>query len=59
MNNKEYKDKVKKIITKAKQKGKIKDYSKFCENENAEKYILSERESEYYIKVNNARKGDK
>lgn len=54
MNNKEYKDKVKKIITKAKQKGKIKDYSKFCENENAEKYILSERESEYYIKVNNA-----
>ena len=44
-----YKSKVKEVIEKAKQKGKIKTYSEFCKTDLAEKTKVSEEETKYFI----------
>lgn len=53
MTNRNYKEKVKKLIDEAKEKGLIKTYSEFLETEEANMYTLSEEESTYYISHDN------
>ena len=42
------KDKLKKLVEKAKKSKKVKTYSEFCETEESEKLKLSEEEIQYY-----------
>lgn len=49
MNKNDYKLKIQKLIKESEEKGLIKTYSEFLENENSKIYALSEEESVYYI----------
>lgn len=50
--DKTYQSKVKKIVEKAKREGKVKDYSEFCETNEAKLYQLAEDEVQYYTSKN-------
>lgn len=50
--DKVYQSKVKRIVEKAKKEGKIKDYSEFCETNDAKLYQLAEDEVQYYTSKN-------
>ena len=50
MDDMNYKEKVSKLVSEAKDKGLIKTYSEFCKNDKIDEYQLSEEETEKYIK---------
>ena len=52
MENDLYKTKVKDLISKAREKGLIKQYSDYSKNEISKEMALSEEESKYYISKN-------
>ncbi|MBR1653856.1 MAG: type II toxin-antitoxin system PemK/MazF family toxin [Clostridia bacterium] len=56
MKNDLYKEKVSKLISKAKEKGLIKKYSEYCQTEEMKQMALSEEESKYYITKNEEEK---
>lgn len=47
-----YKDKVAKMIAKAKKKGLVKTYAQFCETKSSKEYALTKEEAHYYISKN-------
>ena len=53
MNKDDYKLKIRRLIKELEQKGLIKTYSEFLEDENSKIYALSEEESIYYISKHN------
>ena len=55
MSTDSYKEKVSKLIKKAKKKNSIKEYSEFCKSKTAEKNSLSDEEIDYYT---SNKKGD-